>query len=327
MMVKRKKSLPKVGLVLGGGAARALSYLGVLEVLKENNIKLDYIAGSSMGAFIGALYCAGIPIKKIRSIIMDTNWQEIVDLDLPTIGLIKGDRLERYVANLIDNKEFKDLKPKLSVITADIKTGDEVILNRGNVTRAVHASMALPVMFSPVKIGRKTLVDGGIVNPIPADVVKKMGAKIVLAIDSSIPAHKSEVKGVRKKHDLWEDAQLIYLKKITPIIDKAYFLKKPRTFMRRIRRIFVRIFFQPHRILKLISGKDTPAIMKVIEVANTIMMEKLMKATMKNAPIDILIKPKLEMYYIEFNRVDYCIEKGREATKKIIPKLRKLIYK
>lgn len=176
----------KVGLALGGGYARGLAHVGVLEVLEREGIPIDMIAGTSIGAIVGALYSRQADASKIKEEAMLLDWvgiTSLVDPTLPKSGLIKGKRITNLLRRFIGNASFKDLKIPLACIATDIITGDEVVINEGSVLEAVRASFSIPVIFTVVKNRGRYLVDGGLVNPVPVSVVKEMGADFIIAVD------------------------------------------------------------------------------------------------------------------------------------------------
>lgn len=177
-----KQSL-KIGLALGGGGSLGLAHLGALQVLEENHIKVDYIAGTSMGAIVGLLYSYGIPLKDI---IAEAKKLKTLDLYTPNIklnGLSNGNGLLRWLRKLTNNAHFKDLTIPFACVAVDLEHGKEKVFKSGDACLAARASMSVPSLFAPVTIGQKDYVDGGVLNNIPDDVVKEMGADVVIAID------------------------------------------------------------------------------------------------------------------------------------------------
>ncbi|UCC16204.1 MAG: patatin-like phospholipase family protein [Dehalococcoidales bacterium] len=176
----------KVGLALGSGAARGLAHIGVLRVLERAGIPVDMIAGTSIGAFVGALCAHGKRADEILEIARDIGTHRLsylVDMSLPRTGLIKGKKLENKLAQLYDGVEFNDLKLPFKCMATDIDTGKAVIMDKGLVWTAVRASISLPVILAVKKRENRYLVDGGLVDPVPVDVVRKMGADIVIAVN------------------------------------------------------------------------------------------------------------------------------------------------
>jgi NTE family protein len=176
---------PKIGLALGSGGSRGLAHISVIKVLEENNIPIDFIAGSSIGAMVGGFYAAGLDIKKIEKIVLDTNWRKIFSLVDPYLiqGLIGGEKVKTFIESHINGKKFEDCKIPFSAIATDLKTGEIVVLNKGEMTPAIRASISLPLVFKPVEINKKMLVDGGLSSPVPVEIVRSMGADIVIAVN------------------------------------------------------------------------------------------------------------------------------------------------
>ena len=179
-----KKRL-KIGLALGGGGARGLSHIGVIKVLEENNIPIDFIAGSSIGAMIGALYASSKDIKKVQDIALSNNWRGLLSLVDPSLkqGLINGDKVKKFIEKNLDTKHIEDFKVPMVVVATDLKTGNHEVIKKGNASSAVRASVSLPLVFKPHKLNGKLFADGGLSMPVPTDVVRNMGADIVIAVN------------------------------------------------------------------------------------------------------------------------------------------------
>jgi len=180
----RKK---RVGLALGGGSARGMAHIGVLEVLQREGIPVDLIAGTSAGAAIGAIYAQGKDFVEIKKLALDLGKRSLVsflDPSLPKTGLLRGRKIQNLVASIIGgNIKFSDLKMPFACVATDINTGAEVVLDHGPVPGAVRASITIPGIFTVVKWQGRYLVDGGLVNPVPANVVRRMGADFVIAVN------------------------------------------------------------------------------------------------------------------------------------------------
>ncbi|KAA5808078.1 patatin-like phospholipase family protein [Thermoanaerobacterium thermosaccharolyticum] len=178
---------PKVGLILGGGAARGYAHLGVLKKLEEKNIPIDFIIGTSIGALIGAIYASGNDLEKIIKDVRDINFLKLIkmlDLNIPQRGFIKGDKIEKFLSSYM-KKDFDELKIPLYAIATDIKQGREIIFSKGSVIKAVRASISIPVVFEPVEFQNTKLVDGSIINFDAIDLALKLGADIIIISDVS----------------------------------------------------------------------------------------------------------------------------------------------
>ncbi|MBR9690238.1 patatin family protein [Candidatus Woesearchaeota archaeon] len=188
---------PKIGVALGGGGAKGISHIGVIEAFIEKDIPIDYIAGTSMGSVVAAYYALNLEIKGLEGFLLGLGKKgvfKLIDFSLPKKGLISGDKLFEFLKMLVENKDFKNTKIPLKIVATDLLTGEEVILSKGPIAKAIRASISVPGIFEPASLLGRKLVDGGLVNPTPVDVVKKMGADIIIGVD-----HHMEPKASMKK--------------------------------------------------------------------------------------------------------------------------------
>jgi NTE family protein len=174
----------RIGVALGGGGARGLAHIGVLKVLQENEIPIDFVSGTSMGAIIGALFCSGMSIKKIEKEILSINWKSVFDYTLPTRGLIKGKKIENLLREILGNLKFSDLIVPLKVTAYDIKNNQEIVFTKGNLIKALRASISIPGIFVPVSNNNRVLVDGGVVDPIPTEILED-NVDIIIGVNVS----------------------------------------------------------------------------------------------------------------------------------------------
>jgi len=183
--IARRLGNVSVGLVLGGGGARAYAHLGILKVLEEEHIPVDLIAGTSMGAFLGALHVMGKSVEEILAISQEA-WRRLnspLSWTLPRVAFIKGKRIDRLVHDIFGDILIEDLPLPFFCVAADLVSGQEVVLSSGKLYKAILATGALPAFFEPVNIKNMFLVDGGVVNNVPGDVLKKQGIDMVIAVD------------------------------------------------------------------------------------------------------------------------------------------------
>jgi NTE family protein len=188
-----KDKRKKVGLALGGGYARGLAHIGVLEVLEREGIPIDLISGTSIGALIGALYAKEKDAALIKKQATQLDWigmTSLVDLILPKSGFIGGKRVTNLLRRFIGDVQFKDLEIPFACVATDIISGEEVVIDEGSVLEAIRASISIPVIFKVAKTNGRYLVDGGLVNQVPVSVAKKMGADFIIAVD--ITPNKAE---------------------------------------------------------------------------------------------------------------------------------------
>jgi NTE family protein len=184
------KKRPKIALVLGGGGARGFTHIGVLEVFESENIPIDMIVGTSMGAIIGSLSAAGIKAKQIEEITAEIKMKDITkNLFLSAFSLlfrnkfIDSHNIELLVNKYIDNKKFYELDIPFACVAVDVVTGEKIIMKEGNVASAVRASSSIPGLFEPVEYKHRHLIDGGIVDNLPISVAKDLGADIIIAVN------------------------------------------------------------------------------------------------------------------------------------------------
>ena len=187
----------KVGLVLGSGSARGLAHIGVLKVLEREGIPVDLIAGTSIGALIGGISAAGMSAAEMEEIARSVNLKKLislVDIARPSTALVNGNKVEEFIRTLVDGKDFSELNVPFACVAVDVLAGREVVLQDGDVVTAIRASISTPVIFAPVRKKESLLVDGGVLNPIPVDVAKNMGADVIIAVSvAGIPKARTPV--------------------------------------------------------------------------------------------------------------------------------------
>lgn len=176
---------PRVGLALGGGAARCIAHVGVLEALSEAGVPIDAISGTSGGSLVGALYASGlVGLPQLRRMALEMRWRNVILPTIPRMGLISSARISRYVRRVIGDPSFEEMKLPLAAVACDLRTGERVVLTTGPVSRAVQASCSLPVVFTPTQIDGHLLVDGWMISQIPVRAAREhLGADLVIAVD------------------------------------------------------------------------------------------------------------------------------------------------
>ena len=185
--VPAAKKIPKLGLALGGGAARGFAHIGVIQVLEENGIKPDLVVGTSAGSLVAAFYASGKTGAQLQWLADTMDESQLTDWTIPFMsrGMLRGEALGRYVNSQLNGAKIEDLKMPLGIVATDLQTGDSILFRRGDIATAVRASSAVPSVFEPVRIGNKDYVDGGLVSPVPVRSARQMGADIVIAVDIS----------------------------------------------------------------------------------------------------------------------------------------------
>ncbi|MGW8312880.1 MAG: patatin-like phospholipase family protein [Desulfuromonadales bacterium] len=307
---------PRLGLALGSGAARGLAHIGVLKVLEQNHIPIDIIAGTSMGAFIGTMFAAGVPIAQMEKVALEIDWlsmARLLDPVLPTSGLSDGRKLMAFMAELLPVRDFKDLHLSVAMTATDINTGEAIIIKQGDLLEALRASLAFPGIFSPVRFGQRFLVDGGLCKPIPTDVVRNLGAEVVIGVctipavvkdspETFLPARPGSPKIIHR----WRD-----------------FLNA-----RRIERAFRTALGQETVDDENISAEHpkTPNIFRVCAQSVAIMENVINEMHLRESPQDLVIRPQLKgITLLEFHRAKEIIAAGEAAATEALPDINYLL--
>ena len=177
----------RIGLALGGGAARGFAHVGVIQVLEEAGIRPQYVVGTSAGSLVAAMYASGMNGAQLQQVAVNMQEAAITDWLLPIFnrGALKGDALAQYVNQQVQGRTIENMSLPLGIVATDLRTGEAVVFRRGNTGTAVRASSAVPGVFLPVKLGQHEYVDGGLVAPVPVQQTREMGANFVIAVDIS----------------------------------------------------------------------------------------------------------------------------------------------
>ena len=188
---------PRIGLALGGGAARGFAHVGVIQVLEEAGIRPALVTGTSAGSLVAALYASGKNGAQLQHIAESMEEATIADWTLQVLsrGALRGEALAKYVNVQVGQKQIEALPMPLGIVATDLNSGNDIVFQRGDTGTAVRASSAVPAVFQPVKIGSREYVDGGLVSPVPVRAAKKMGAELIIAVDISSPPEAASASG------------------------------------------------------------------------------------------------------------------------------------
>jgi len=316
--------MSKTGLALSSGAAKGLAHIGVLKALTEKGVSIDMIAGSSMGALVGACYAREAEITALEELILKTDWKQLLRLADPNValmfkGFIHGQKVKELLRTIIGDIKFKDLKIPLAVVTTDVNTGEEVIIKEGSVIEAVRASISIPAIFMPVKFKNRFLIDGGIINPVPIKVVKDMGATFVIACNA-IPESKKRrgLNSIKKrrstkavlKAQLKSPALIALNNKINKLIlSNKSEIKNFQKFAKLLKMRF-------YKGMQIVDPK-TPNIFDTIMQAIYVMEYEITRMKLRDA--DIVISPELShIASLEFYRGKEAILEGYKAAKNTV---------
>lgn len=311
-----------IGLALGSGAARGLAHIGVLKVLEEAAIPISYVAGTSIGAFIGALYAAGVPIQQMEKTLCDLDWRALTRVlapILPTSGLLDSKKVANFMAELLPVKTFEELSIPLAVTATDVESGEALVIHQGSLLQGLHAATAFPGIFTPALWRGRFLVDGGLCNPVPADVAYSMGAQRVIGV-SAIPALTRPLPAA------------------LPNISRS--LPKTRRTLRefftsnQIERLFRDIWQNDNRQQNTSPNEQpaehpkhrAPGIFKVCSRSVAIMENQINDLRLEKEDIDLLIRPCFnDISLLDFHRAKEAIAAGETATRQLLPEIRRLL--
>ena len=328
-MKKRGKegtSQKTFGLALGGGSARGLSHIGVLKVLHQHKLFPNYLAGTSMGAVIAALYAAGYTPEQIQELAKTTDWHNIVDFTVPKAGLIRGQLVENKLRQLLQNKTFAELAIPLQLVAYNLTKRQQVVFSQGDVAKAVRASISIPGIFTPLRIGNDSYVDGSISNPTPFDVVQKRGADVVVAIDL-FKGEKPSREQKAQRGGLFSELKKEFILAEFLNVENYLFPKRWPHFFRRIGTWGFEKLLSPARFLKRLAGKELPDIAKVMNLSIGCLMNNLAKERLQHADIALKITPSFgKLHWSDFDKVDAFVAIGEEAMRKEMKRLRELLW-
>jgi len=311
---KREPS-PKVGLVLGSGSARGWAHLGVIRALAEAGIEISHVAGASIGALVGA----GLTLDKtdvLEDFARQLDWKQIVsflDVTFPRSGLIDGGKVTDFFRSHVRETKIEELPLPYCAVATDLATGEEVLLNKGDLVEAIRASISIPGIFTPVKFNGRFLVDGGLVNPVPVSAARNMGADYVIAVDLNHDLVDKGKPGARATSDSSpkseaDKSQLAKWGVTQDLADKINQLSSPA--LSHVRRWLLR--------------EPTPNIFEVLTASINIMATQLTAIKLKTDPPDLLIQPKLgHLRFMEFHRAEEAIAEGYRETVRQLKQSRK----
>lgn len=175
----------RIGIALGGGAAKGFAHIGVIKMLEANGFKPEVVSGTSAGSVVGAFYASGMDAFQMQQHAVALDEASIRDVTLFNGGMVRGQKLQDYVNRMVGNRSFDKMKKPFAAVSTQLETGQRTVFVHGNIGQAVRASCSIPGVFEPVKIGKFYYVDGGVVSPVPVDAARQLGADFVIAVDIS----------------------------------------------------------------------------------------------------------------------------------------------
>ncbi len=298
---------PKIGIALGGGAARGWSHIGVLQALAEVGLSPDIVVGTSIGSVVGGCYVSG-KLDELEIFARGLTRRRVfglLDFNFAGSGLISGQRLSEELNDHLKHVQIESLNNKFVAVATELKTGHEIWLSKGPLVPAMHASYALPGIFRPVRINNRWLIDGALVNPIPVSVCRALGARIVIAVNLNWDFFGKGT--VVPDQDAFEE----------DVIPEAE-NKPPAGNGRAAHNLLRRQFFG--------QGGDTPGISSVMMDAFNIIQDRIARSRLAGDPPDIMVMPILEeIGLFDFHMADKAIANGKQATEKILEDIERAV--
>jgi NTE family protein len=301
---------PKIGIALGSGSARGWAHIGVINALREEGIEPDIVCGSSIGALVGAAYVCN-KINDLQDWVCSLNWVDIVrfmDIKLRRGGFIEGARLMDYFRQYVEDQYIENLPKPFAAVATNLVTGHETWLQKGLLSDAIRASIALPGLFTPVKLEDTWLVDGGLVNPVPVSLCRALGADVVIAVNLNgdiLGKHFSP--GTKKLLDSkWKLPDM-------PLLDKL-FSSIPYDLKTRANNFITQSFG---------NSEENPGLFDVLAGAINIMQDRITRSRMAGDPPEVILSPRLaRIGLMEFDHAKAAIVEGRECVHRMMPMLR-----
>ena len=294
---------PRIGIALGSGSARGWSQIGVLRALEQAGISPDIVCGTSIGALVGAAYVGG-ELDPLETWVRSLRLQTVVGfLDFSLNGgLIKGEKLIGFFRSHFVDRDIRELARPFGAVATDLQRGREVWLREGPVTDAVRAPIALRGLFTPVQLGGRWLVDGGLVNPVPVSLCRAMGAELVIAVD------------------LNTDRLGRHLKPKPAKMPRKRAAAEPETLADAVR---MRIETGMSQLgINHEAGPKIPAMLDVVASSINIMQVLITRSRLAGDPPDVMVAPRLaDLGLMEFHRAGVAIEAGRRAADAVIQQL------
>lgn len=305
----------KVGLVMGCGSSRGWAHIGVIEALQDAGIPIHLVAGCSVGAFVGAIYASG-GLELLKRFVINMDGESMFsfsDLTLIRSGLLDGDKKLRELFCMHSNKkDFEELEIPLKVVAADMHSGAQVVLDSGDLLKALRASLSYPGLFAPVFHKGRWLIDGGVVDPVPVGIARAMGADIVIAVNLD-----SELVS-RRRHQQTEAVPEIK----PPPLRNEFLRNLAARYEAAEQTIRKRLDLQKKKKLTV------PGTRQVINAAIQRMQDRITRVNFAVNPPDILITPRLgDLKLLDYDQVEHSIEEGYIATQNKINDIRMLMEK
>ncbi|HEX6997213.1 MAG TPA: patatin-like phospholipase RssA [Gammaproteobacteria bacterium] len=291
---RRKPGRPRIGLVLGSGAARGWAHIGVIRTLERAGIRPDIVCGTSVGALVGAAYAADT-LERFEEWVLSMRWSDVISfMDVRLSGgLLEGRRLMAHIRRMLEDRPIEELRMPFGAVATTLHTGAEVWLRSGSTLEAVRASFAMPGLFTPVQRDGVVLVDGALVNPVPVSLARSMGADVVIAVDLS-----SDMLSRHLAVHVEPEASNGYVSGLMRKVNLSGFWPAP-------------------------DAPRTPSMMSVIASSLDIMLVRITRSRMAGDPPDVTVAPRLaHLGLLDFHRAEEAVQEGERAAAAALDNLR-----
>jgi NTE family protein len=313
---------PVLALALGGGAARGWAHIGVIRALLARGIKPEIVCGTSIGALVGAAYASG-ELDRFEAWVKRLSLIDVVgfmDVSLNG-GLLKGQKLMAFFERTFADRPIEQLSLPFAAVACDLHTGAEVWLRDGSTADAVRASIALPGLLTPVHYRGKTLVDGGLVNPVPVSLARAMGADVVIAVDLNADLIGRHLKP-EEPEPLNGSAVERAVEQIS-LTDAGNWIKQIQRQLPQV--VQQRLNTLPWPVWGHANTPPVPSLFDVVASSINIMQVRITRSRMAGEPADLVITPRLaELGLMDFHRGELAIEEGRLAVERVVDALSEL---
>lgn len=301
-----EKTVPtmRLGIALGGGGAKGLAHVGALKVLAQEGVHFDVVAGTSIGALVGAAYAAG-KLDAFEEEVRAVRLTEIPGILSPAWsfgGLFSGKNVLEKLDDVLETDDFKDLGKRFAAISTDLETAEIVVHTEGSLSKAIRSSISIPGIFTPVRYGESLLVDGGVMEPVPVQAARNLGASLVLAID--LFSNRAVVDERRSLFPLWPRGMSSAMKHIGKLSVPRRKKKDGKESEQEKR------------------DKEIPRMMQLLERSFAVSQIHITRLRLKENPADILLTPAVsDVGVLDFHRAQAIIARGEEYARSQLPRI------
>ncbi|MDY6928536.1 MAG: patatin-like phospholipase RssA [Pseudomonadota bacterium] len=291
----------KIGIALGSGAARGWAHIGVIQALEKLGVKIDVVAGCSIGAYVGAAYASG-RLEELKAWASSlTEWQtlSLMGIGIRRGGLASGQKVFDKLSSDFCAATFEAMDKPFACVATDLYSGREVVFNKGEVGNSVQASCAIPALFSPIAYHDRWLVDGAVVNPVPVNLCRQLGADFVIAVNLNADFRPLQIARETAKHEETQEKNEHFFKKSQDVV-RQWFSPEPKD-----------------------NSKQAPGILSVMSSSLEILQARVTRSRLAGEPPDILIEPTLtDVGLMEFHRCAELCETGEQVVKRLAEQIR-----